>query len=105
DFRDQLISNGIAVWSKVRGINRVGVVVIRVRMLDLDDEKVGKVWPGPIFVELVSLLLNDAVVTREFETLVVVGLEIWIRGLLAKTAQVSGKMAVKNHERILRFGV
>ena len=60
---DQLIGDGVAVGAEVLGVDGVGVVVIRVGVLDLDDDHARIVGPGPLLVELVGLLLLDAVVS------------------------------------------
>ncbi len=74
-------------------------------MLDLDDYEARKVWASPLFVELMRVLLNDAVVTRELEAIVVIGFQIRVGRLFAKAPEVCGKVSVKNNERIMRFGM
>src|ERR1044072_8243579 len=51
DFGDQFVSDRVAVWSKIGGVDCVRIVVIRIRVLNLDDEKARKVWTGPVFVK------------------------------------------------------
>ena len=49
------------------------------------------------------MFLNDAVVTLEFETLIVVGLKIWVGRLFTKTAKVGRKVSMKDYEWITSF--
>ena len=105
DLRHQLVGDRVAIWTKVGGVHRVRIVVVRIRVLNLDDDEAREVWTGPLFVKLVRMLLHNAVVAREFETFAVVGLQIRIGRRLAKAAEVCGKVSVKNDERITRFGM
>src|ERR1700754_1345298 len=105
DLRDQFISDRVTVWTKVGRIDGVGVVVIRVRVLDLDNDKAREVWPGPILVKLIRLLLNDAVVAVEFEACAVLGLQVRIGRLFAKVAEVRREMSVIDNKRVARFGM
>ena len=74
-------------------------------MLDLDDDEAREVRTSPIFVKLVRILLLDAIVAGEFETLVVVRFEIRIGWRLAKTIEVCGEVSVKDDERLEGFGM
>src|SRR6185437_11631771 len=94
-----------AVWSEISRVHRVRIVVVRIRVLNLHDEKPREVWSRPILVKLVSLLLNDAVVTGEMEPFAVIRLQIRIGRQFAKAVEVGGKMAVIDDERILCFRV
>ena len=91
DFRDQLVGDGVAVRTEVRGVHRVGVVVVRVGVLDLDDQNARKVGRGPVLVELVRLLLLDPVVASQVEALAVLGLQVRIGRLSRKPPTSCGK--------------
>ena len=65
--------------------------------MNLDDEKAREVWAGPVFIELVSLLLLDTIVACKFEPFAVIGLQVWIGWSLAKTVEVCGKVPVKDN--------
>src|SRR5580658_9951341 len=76
DRRNQLVFNGVPIRAHVGRIHSVRVVVEGIRVLNFDDQKARKTRRNPLLVKLVGLLLLDAVITGEVETLAVVGLEI-----------------------------
>ena len=61
--RNQLLLNCIRIRAEVLGVHGVGIVVVRIRVLNLDREHARKSRAGPILVELVGELLLQPVVT------------------------------------------
>ena len=78
DRRDQLVLDGVAVGADVGRVHRVGIVVVGIGVLDLDDEHARKSGRDPLLIELVGLLLLNAVVTGQMKSFAVVGLEVRI---------------------------
>ena len=76
DGRNQLVLDGVAVGADVGRVHGVGVVVVGIGVLDLDDEHAREAGRDPLLVELVGLLLLDAVVAGQVEALAVVGLQV-----------------------------
>ena len=74
-------------------------------MLDFDDDHARVVRAGPLLVEPMGVILDDLVVARQMEPLVVVGLEVLVRRLLAETAERLGKMPVEDDKRVSRVGM
>ena len=105
DGGNQLGFNGRAVGADVGGVDGVGVVVKGVGMLNLEDEIAGEAGGDPLLVEVVGLLLLNAVVAGEVEALAVVGLEVGVRRGGAEVVEAVGEVAVKNHEREMGVGV
>src|SRR3990172_7624388 len=105
DLGNQLVGDGVAVGTEVLGVHRVGVVVVGVRMLDLDRENPREVRPGPVLVEPIRVLLLRPVVALPPKTLAVLGLQVWIRRLLAESTKRVGEVAVEDHERIAGLGM
>ena len=105
DVRHELVGDGIAVWAEVLRVHRVAVVVVRVGVLDLDDEEAWKVRPGPQLVEPVRLLLLGAVVAGQVEALARHAFQRRVGRLLAKAGERVGKVTVIDDEGITRVGV
>ncbi len=74
-------------------------------MVDLYNQKARELWADPLLVELVRLLLLDAVVAGDVKALAVVGLQVRIGRLSAEIAHAIGKVIVKNHQRKMRIGM
>ena len=105
DVGDQLVGDRVAVRPEVRGVHRVGVVVIGVGVLDLDDQEAREVVGDPALVEVVRFFLLDPVVAAEVEALGVVGLEVRVRRLGAKASEVRGEVPVEDAQGVARLGV
>ena len=102
DVGDQLVRDRVAVGAEIGRVHRVGIVVVRIGVLDLDDDHAREVRPRPFLVELVGVLLLDAVVAGEVKALAVLGLQVRVGRRLAKAVEVGGKVAVEDDERITR---
>ena len=97
---DQLVGDGVAVGAEVLRVHRVRVVVVRVGVLDLDEEVARIVGRGPVLVELIRQLLLGAVVALPVKPLGVLGRQIRIRRLLAPSADRVRKVPVVDDEGI-----
>ena len=105
DGWDELSLDGFAVGTDVGRVHCVAVVIERVRMLQLDDQKARLVWLRPVLEVLVRFLLLDAVVAGKMKALGVVGLQIRVRRRLAKIAEAGNKVIVKDQQWIVRCGM
>src|SRR5215472_365301 len=105
DVRKQFGLDSIPVGPNVSGVDRVGIVVKRIGVLDLDYQKPRKIRRDPLLVRLVRLFLLDSVVAGNVEALVVVGLESGVGRRGPEAVEVYWKMAVKDGERVPRLGV
>ena len=88
---DQLVRDGVAVWPEVGRIHGVRIVIIRVGVLDLDDDHAWIIGAGPFLVEAMGLILDDPVVAGQMEPIVVVGLQVFVGRLLAEPAKSPGE--------------
>src|SRR4030095_11565397 len=95
----------IAIWTEVGRVHRIRVVVVRIRMLNLDDDQARKIGSSPFLIKLVGILLLNLVVTFEMKTLAIFRLEIWIRRGFAEAVEVGRKVTVENHEGIMSVGM
>ena len=105
DRRDQLLVDGIAVGPEVGRVHRVGVVVVRIGVLDLHDEEARKARRGPLLEEVIGLRLLDAVVAGQVEAPLVVGLEVRIGRGGAEVGDIVRVVPVEDHQRVARLGV
>ena len=99
------MDDGVAVRADVGGVDGVAVVVERVGVLDLDDDRAREVRPGPVLVELVCILLLGAVVARPVEPRREIRFEVRIRRHLPPVPHVGGEVPVRDEERVARVGV
>src|SRR5262249_26154329 len=67
DGRNELVLNGIAVRAHIRGVHRIRIVIVRIRVLNLEDEHARKFRRGPLLVKLVRLFLLDAVISGKMK--------------------------------------
>ena len=102
---DQLVGDRVAVGAEVGRVDGVGVVVVRVGVLDLDDHHPRIVRAGPLLVELVGVLLLDPVVAGQVKPLAVLGLEVRVGGLLAEARERLREMAVEDDQGITGVGM
>ena len=102
DGRNQLRLDRVAVRADIGRVHRIGIVIVRIGVLNFDDEHAREAGADPLLVELVSLLLLDAVVAAEVEAFAVVGLEIGIGRLSAKIVEAVDKVVVKDDQREAR---
>jgi hypothetical protein len=72
-------------------------------MLDLDDQQAREVGARPLPVEVVGLLLLDPVVAIDAEALAVRALETRIGRFGTEPAEVRGKVAVEDGDRVARL--
>jgi len=100
DVGDELIGNRVTVRSEVLGIHCIAVVVIRIGMLNLDNKHSRKIRAGPFLIEVISLVLHDAVVTIEVCSLIAYALEIFLGRLASEAREVRRKVAVIDGQRI-----
>src|SRR5581483_9702750 len=105
DIRDQFGFYSVPVWTQIGRVHRIGIVIVRVGVLYLNDKKTGEMRCSPLLVKFVRLLLLDAVITRNVEALTIVGLQIRIGRLGSKSIKISREMAVINRQRKACFGV
>ncbi len=105
DGRNQLCFDGVAIGAHVGRVHGVGVVIEGVGVLNLDDQHPRKARRNPLLIELVGLLLLDAVVAGQVEALAVVGLQIRVGRRGAEVAEIIHKMVVKDDQREARVGV
>src|SRR5262249_38235264 len=105
DIRYQLLVDRVAVRPQVGRIDRVGIVVVRIRMLNFDNDEAREVWADPVLVKLIGILLLDFVIARDFETVVVIGLQVRIGRRFAESAEGLREMAVKHHQRVTSLGM
>ena len=105
EVRDELVRDRVTVGPEVRGVHRVGVVVVRVRVLYLDRDHAGEARARPVLVELVGALLLDAVVAVELETVAVLALQVGVGRRLPPPSDRVGEVAVEDREGITRLRV
>ena len=95
DVGDEFAIDGFAVGADVGGIHGVGIIVIRIGVLDEEKQHARELAGGPILIELIAGLLA-------FE------LEAGEAGLGrsgAEAAEIFGEMALIDEERIVRVGM
>src|SRR5262245_15451877 len=95
----------VAVWTQVSRIDRVGIVVVRIRMLNFDNDEAREVGADPFLVKLIGVLLLDFVIARDFEALDVIGLQVRIGRRFAESAEGLREVAMKYHQRVTGFGM
>ena len=105
DERHELLHDGVAVRPEVRRVHGVRVVVVRVRVLDLNHEHARKVRSRPFPVEVVRGLLLGAVVAVDLKALAVLALQVGVGRRLAPVAEVGREVAVVDDERVPCVGV
>ncbi len=105
DRGNQLGFDGVAVRAEVRGIHGVGIVVIRIGVIDLRDEEARKFRRNPLLIELVGFFLLNSVVAGNVEAFAVVGFQIRIGRSGAEAVEVVVEMIFENHQRKMRVGV
>ena len=101
----ELLHDGVPVRSQVLRVHRVGVVVVRVRVLDLHDDHAREAGSRPVLVELVRPLLLRAVVALPLEAVGEVGLQVGVGRLLAPAAEGVREVAVVDHQGVARLRV
>ena len=74
-------------------------------MVDLRDQNAREVWSDPLLVELVLLLLLDAIIAGDVEAVAEVGLEIRVGGLGAEALEVVVEVIFENGQREMRVGM
>src|SRR5262245_30868755 len=74
-------------------------------MLDFDSNEAREVGADPVLVELVGVLLLNFVISRDFEALDVIGLQVRIWRRFAESAEGLREMAMKHHQRVTGFGM
>ncbi len=97
--------DGVAIRPEVGGVHRVGIVVIRVGVIDVRDQDARKAGRNPLLIELVSLFLLNAVVAGNVEALAVIGLQIGIGRLGAKAAEIGIEVVFADDERKMNVGM
>ncbi len=70
DFRNQLLHQRVAVRTDVRGVHRVGVVEVGVRMLEGNHDHPREVVLDPVTVELTALFESQGRLQREMSLVV-----------------------------------
>ena len=105
EIGDELVLDGVAVGAEVRGVHGVRIVVVGIRVLDLDHDRPREARPSPVLEELMRLRLLDPVVALEVKAVLVHGLEVRIRRLFAEALDGFGEVPVEDHERVARVRV
>ena len=100
DERNQLLVDRVAVGPEVRRVHGVRVVVVRVGVLDLDQQEAGEAGRRPVLVELVGLLLLGAVVALPVEPLRVHRLQIGVGRIFPEAVERVRKMSVVDDQRV-----
>src|SRR5215475_11594645 len=95
--------DSVAVWPQVGRIDRVGIVVVRIRMLDFDNDEAREVGADPVLIKLIGVFLLNFVIARDFKALDVIGLQVRIGGRFAESTKGVREMAVKHHQRVTSF--
>src|SRR5215468_12769692 len=103
--RYQLVIDRVAVWPQVGRIDRVGIVVVRIRMLDFDNDEAREVGADPVLIKLIGVLLLNFVIARDFEALIVIGLQVRIGRRFAESAEGVREMPMKHHQWVTSFGM
>src|SRR6266545_765884 len=101
--RYQLVIDRVAVWPQVSRIDRVGIVVVRIRMLNFDNDEAREVGADPVLVKLIGVFLLNFVIARDFKALDVIGLQVRVGRRFAESAECVREMAVKHHQRVTSF--
>src|SRR5208337_2964352 len=103
--RDQFRLDGVAIGAEVRGIHRVGIVIVRIGMIDFRNQDAWEPRRNPLLIELVGFLLLDAVVTGNVESLAVIGLQVGIGWLGSKALKIRVEVVLGDDQRIRNMGV
>ena len=99
DRRNQFLLDRAAIRTDVERIDRVRIVVKRIRVLQFHDQHAREILRGPLLVEPVRLFLLDAVVAVQMETFAVVGLEVRIRWRGAEAIEIRHEMIMEDDQR------
>ena len=100
------VLDGVAVGAEVGRVHRVGIVIIRIGVLDLDDQIARKPGRDPLLVELVSLFLLNAVVAGRCGSGRCSRASGSDRAARCGSRRMSvDEMIVEEHQRIVRLGM
>ncbi len=105
DRRNQFVFYSVAVGSEIRRVHRVGIVVIRVGVLDLNHQKPGKARSGPLPIKLVGLFLLNSVVSGYVEPFAVFRFQIGVGWFRPKVRDIGGKVPMEQRQRVACFDV
>ena len=106
DLRNKFAHDGVAIRSEVGGIDGIRIVIIGIGVLHFDDDKARKIFPGPLLIEMVGLLLFDLRVPVDSEPFAIVGrVHVGIGRLRPEAAEVRREMTVVNHQGVMGVGV
>src|ERR1017187_848146 len=103
--RNQFVLDCVSVRSDIGGIHRIRIVVIRVGVLDLDDEHARESGRCPLLIKLVGFLLLDPVIAGKMESFAIVGLQVRVGWRGAEVAEIGYEMIVKDNQRKMRIGM
>src|SRR5262245_56652120 len=104
-IRYQLLVDRVAVRPQVGRIDRVGIIVVRIRMLDFDNDEAREVGADPVLIKLIGVLLLNVVIARDFKALDVIGLQVRIGRRFAESAEGVREMPMKHHQWVTSFGM
>ena len=74
-------------------------------MLNLDNEHTWEVRANPFPIKVISLVLNNPVVTIDVGSLIAYALNTFLGGLGSETREICREMAMKDGQRIAGFRV
>jgi hypothetical protein len=95
DGGDEFAIDGFAVGADVGGIDGVGVIVIRIGVLDEEEQHARELAGGPVLIELVARLRDLESEARQAR--------VGRRG--AEAVEVVGEMALIDQQRIVGIGM
>ena len=99
------MDDGVAVGSEIGGVYGVGVIIIRVGVLDLDQDHARGIGGGPVLIEFIRVFLLGDVVPFPVESCAVGGFQVRVGRDFAESTEIIREMAVMDDEGVFRFGV
>ncbi len=80
DFGNQFIGDGIAIGSQVFRVDRIGIIIVRVRMFDLYGKDPGKARSRPLLIEVIGFPLFDLLIICDAESGARIVRQVLLRG-------------------------
>src|SRR6185369_14460005 len=98
--------NSISIRTEVGRVYCVRIIIVRIGMLNFNDQKPWKIFTDPLLIEIVCFLFLKFIVSVNSEAIAIirsVHLGVWCFG--TKAAEVVREVSVINHDWIARVGV